>query len=96
MLPTSKTRPGMTRRAPAHAAPAGPSQKPAAADSCEGKVHGPQMQGPQMQGPQLHGPADPLGPIGPDRLRALREALRNGTYPTEADVLGGIERLLGE
>lgn len=36
---------------------------------------------------------EPLEPIGPDRLRALREAIENGTYPTEADVLGGLERL---
>jgi len=39
-------------------------------------------------------PADPLRPIGPERLQALREAIRNGTYPTAADVLGGVERLL--
>ena len=37
---------------------------------------------------------DALRPIGPERLRELREAIRNGTYPTEADVLGGLERLL--
>ena len=37
---------------------------------------------------------DKLSPIGPDRLRALREAIENGTYPTEADVLGGLDRLL--
>ena len=68
MLPTSKTRPGTARKAPA-----------AARAACAGKVHG---------------PADPLGPIGPDRLRALREAIRDGTYPTQADVLGGLERML--
>jgi len=39
-------------------------------------------------------PADALRPIGTARLRALREAIRNGTYPTEADVLGGLERML--
>jgi hypothetical protein len=38
-------------------------------------------------------PTDPLRPIGPERLRALREAIRNGTYPTEADVLGGLQRM---
>lgn len=37
---------------------------------------------------------DALRPIGPERLRELREAIRNGTYPTEADVLGGLERML--
>ena len=40
------------------------------------------------------GPTDALQPIGPERLRALREAIRNGTYPTEADVLGGLARML--
>jgi anti-sigma28 factor (negative regulator of flagellin synthesis) len=35
-----------------------------------------------------------LRPIGPERLRELREAIRNGTYPNEADVLGGLQRLL--
>ncbi len=41
------------------------------------------------------GPA-PLRPIGPKRLRELARAIRDGTYPTEADVLGGLERLLGD
>ncbi len=40
------------------------------------------------------GPGEALHPIGPERLRALREAIRNGTYPTEADVMGGLERML--
>jgi hypothetical protein len=35
-------------------------------------------------------------PIGPERLRALREAIRNGTYPTDADVLSGLVRLFGK
>ncbi len=39
------------------------------------------------------GPSDRLEPIGPERLRALRKAIREGTYPTEADVLGGLERM---
>jgi len=37
----------------------------------------------------------PLSPIGPERLRAVREAIENGTYPTQADVLGGLDRLFG-
>jgi hypothetical protein len=41
------------------------------------------------------GPADPLRPIGPARLKALRKAIREGRYPTDDDVLGGLERLLG-
>lgn len=40
------------------------------------------------------GAHDALHPIGPERLRELREAIRNGTYPTEADVIGGLERML--
>lgn len=35
----------------------------------------------------------PLRPVGLERLKALREAIENGTYPTEEDVLGGLERL---
>jgi hypothetical protein len=38
---------------------------------------------------------EPLEPIGPARLRALREAIENGTYPSASDVLGGLERLFG-
>jgi anti-sigma28 factor (negative regulator of flagellin synthesis) len=36
----------------------------------------------------------PLRPIGPERLKALRQAIREGSYPTDADVLGGLENLL--
>jgi hypothetical protein len=32
-------------------------------------------------------------PIGPERLRALREAILNGTYPTESAVTGGLTQL---
>lgn len=39
-------------------------------------------------------PVDVPRPIGPERLRALREAIEKGTYPTRDDVLGGLERLL--
>jgi hypothetical protein len=38
--------------------------------------------------------AQALRPIGPERLRALREAIRTGAYPTEEDVLGGLTRML--
>jgi hypothetical protein len=40
------------------------------------------------------GPHDVPRPIGKARLRALREAIRRGTYPTEADVAGGLARML--
>ena len=36
-----------------------------------------------------------LEPIGKARLRELREAIENGTYPPPADVLGGLDRLFG-
>lgn len=39
------------------------------------------------------GPLDVPRPIGPARLRALREAIENGSYPTPEDVRGGLERL---
>lgn len=35
----------------------------------------------------------PPRPIGPERLRALREAILNGTYPLEAAVLSGLSTL---
>jgi hypothetical protein len=41
------------------------------------------------------GPNDELRPIGPERLQWLREAIRNGTYPTDDDVLGGLTRMMG-
>ena len=40
-------------------------------------------------------PNAPLRPVGMKRLKALREAIENGTYPTEEDILGGLERLFG-
>jgi hypothetical protein len=41
-------------------------------------------------------PADdppPLRAIGPERLRALREAILDGTYPTQDAVEKGLTRL---
>lgn len=35
-----------------------------------------------------------LKPIGPERLRALREAIRNGTYPSDAHVESGLLRMI--
>jgi len=56
--------------------------------------HGtPEGAGSKRQDPEQSGPKDPLRPIGTARLRALREAIRNGTYPTEAHIVGGLERL---
>ena len=36
----------------------------------------------------------PMKPIGPAALKALREAIRSGTYPSEDVVRDGIERLI--
>lgn len=36
----------------------------------------------------------PMRPIGPDALRALREAIRSGRYPSEDVVRDGLERLI--
>ncbi len=36
----------------------------------------------------------PMRPIGPAALKALREAIRSGAYPSEAVVRDGIERLI--
>lgn len=43
--------------------------------------------------PEADSPRDPLEPIGPERLRALREAIQNGTYPLDEHVLGGLGKL---
>ena len=43
--------------------------------------------------PEATGPKDPLEPIGPERLKALREAIQNGTYPSDEHVMGGLARL---
>lgn len=36
----------------------------------------------------------PMKPIGPAALKALREAIRSGAYPSDAVVRDGIERLI--
>lgn len=36
----------------------------------------------------------PPKPIGPEAMRALREAIRSGTYPSEDVVRRGLERLI--
>ncbi len=36
----------------------------------------------------------PMKPIGPAALKALREAIRSGTYPSDDVVRDGIERLI--
>jgi hypothetical protein len=35
-----------------------------------------------------------LIPIGPERLEALREAIRSGEYPLEENAVRGLQRLL--
>ncbi len=45
---------------------------------------------------QSHVPAQPNDvprPIGPERLKALREAIESGTYPSNDDVRGGLVRM---
>ena len=39
------------------------------------------------------GPRDVPTPIGPERLRQLREAIENGTYPNDEDVTRGLDQL---
>ena len=38
----------------------------------------------------------PVRPIGPERLRALREAILSGAYPLEAAVQSGLTQLFRE
>jgi hypothetical protein len=40
--------------------------------------------------------AGPVTPIGPERLRALREAILSGTYPLDAAVTHGLANLFSE
>ncbi len=45
---------------------------------------------------QAHVPAQPNDvprPIGPERLKALREAIESGTYPADEHVMGGLVRM---
>jgi hypothetical protein len=39
-------------------------------------------------------PDRPLEPIGPGRLRALRDAIRSGRYPSDDAVRTGLERMI--
>ena len=39
------------------------------------------------------GPRDVPRPIGPSRLRALRQAIESGAFPTEEDISSGLERM---
>ena len=39
-------------------------------------------------------PGKPVRPIGPAGLKALREAIRSGRYPSDAVVRDGVERLI--
>ena len=36
----------------------------------------------------------PLKPIGAEALKALREAIKTGKYPSDAAVMGGLLRML--
>jgi hypothetical protein len=45
-----------------------------------------------MDAPIASDPTAPR-PIGPERLRALREAIRSGAYPPDAAVMGGLVRM---
>jgi hypothetical protein len=36
----------------------------------------------------------PIQPIGPAAMKALREAIRSGRYPSDAAVIGGLARML--
>ena len=47
----------------------------------------------ESQEPGMEGPRDVPRPIGPSRLRALREAIESGAFPTEEDISSGLERM---
>ncbi len=47
----------------------------------------------ESEGPRAEGPRDVPRPIGPSRLRALRESIESGAFPTEEDISSGLERM---
>lgn len=66
-----------------------PSQDPKAAAATPSSGHGAHPHGAPVAGEDQPVPR----PIGPERLRALREAILNGTYPTDSAVTGGLTKL---
>lgn len=44
----------------------------------------------QARHPKSH---RPLEPIGPEKLRRLRESILNGTYPLDEAVVGGLAKM---
>lgn len=64
--------------------PSHPSHKPSISHQPPSNLKG-------ATAPVPHAADDlPPRPIGPERLRALREAILNGTYPMEAAVTQGL------
>jgi hypothetical protein len=59
----------------------------------------PRSAAPEARSGAIHvssaGASAPLAPIGPERLKALREAIQDGSYPSDEHVLGGLERMFG-
>lgn len=47
-------------------------------------------EGAQQAAASLDGPRDVPRPIGTDRMRALRELIESGQYPSADDVAGGL------
>jgi hypothetical protein len=77
------------KAAPGSTAPASvPPTPPPAVDETQAAK-------PASRPPKAPLPADrPLEPIGPGKLRALREAIRSGQYPSEDVVRAGLERMI--
>jgi len=73
--------------------PPTPNLDPAVADAVRPGEAGPAAPAPAA--PCEAPPTDDLFPIGVERMRQLREAIRNGTYPTERDVVEGLARMFG-
>ena len=56
---------------------------------CEGTE--PNSSAPASSSPFAHKPPKPIGPAA---MKALRDAIRSGTYPSEDVVRRGLERLI--
>ena len=82
---TSSDRKGAHR--PSAAVPAVPAPQAADAAATDAAASDPAAELPPVA-------RKPMKPIGPAALKALREAIRSGAYPSDAVVRDGIERLI--
>ena len=94
MRPVADSDATSSDRKGAHRPPAAPSPAPQATDGIP--TDGIPTDGIPVERADALPPVarKPMKPIGPAALKALREAIRSGTYPSDDVVRDGIERLI--